>query len=160
MFSLEDEAVDVVLEIDDTIISRDDGVDAIINSLNELFKKGSTITNHQALEPFETFKRHSDMFIQAFLNKFYKRLFKAKSFGTIMSDDILADRMLKAASVSNCNEELIKETIFDLQYDLIKDQIKKTFSDASRQVPAKNEDVIIKNEEAFIAEETNQLSTN
>ena len=50
--------------------------------------------------------------------------------------------------------------IRDLQYDLIEDQIKKTFSDASRQVPTKNEDVIIKNEEAFIVDETNQLSTN
>ena len=38
----------------------------------------------------------------------------------------------------------------------MKDQSKKTFSDASRQIPTKSED-IIKTEESFTVEETNHL---
>ena len=123
MLSLEDEGLDAVLKTDDTVISRDDGVDAITNRLNRLFKKGSTITKYQVLEAFETFKRPSNMSIQVFLNKSDNRLFKTKSFGA-MSDYILAYRMLKAANLSNYHEDLTKATISDLQHDLMKDQLK------------------------------------
>ena len=39
----------------------------------------------------------------------------------------------------------------------MKDQLKKTFSDASRQIPTKSED-IIKTKLAFMADEINHLS--
>lgn len=138
VLSLEDEGLDAVLKTDDTVISRDDGVDAITNRLNRLFKKGSTITKYQVLEAFETFKRPLNMSIQAFLNESDNRLFKTKSFGA-MSDDILAYRMLKTANLSNYHEDLTKATISDLRHELMKDRLKKTFSDASRQVTTKNE---------------------
>ena len=79
MLSLENEALDVVLELDDEDIGKDNGVDVIIDRLNKLFKKDSTITKYQILEAFETFKRPSTMSIQAFLNEFDKQLFKTKS---------------------------------------------------------------------------------
>ena len=60
---LEDEASDAVLEIDDAEIAKDDGVDTIINRLNRLFKKDSTITKYQTVEAFETFRRPSNMSI-------------------------------------------------------------------------------------------------
>ena len=88
---------------------------------------------------------------QAFLNEFDTRLLKTESFGTIMSNDILAYRMLKAANLSNYHEELIKATIKDLQDDLMKDQRQKSFSNASRQVPTKNKDISIKTEEIFLS---------
>ena len=49
MLFLEDEALDVVLEIDDTEIAKYDG-------LNKLLKKDSNITKYQALEVFQTFR--------------------------------------------------------------------------------------------------------
>ena len=42
--SLEDEALDAVLEIDNEDIAKENGVDAIIEHLNRFLKKGSTIT--------------------------------------------------------------------------------------------------------------------
>ena len=72
MLTLEDEALDAVLETDDTVITRvnNSAKATIINMINKLFKNDSTITKYQALEAFETFKRPSNMSIQAFLNKF------------------------------------------------------------------------------------------
>ena len=49
MLSLENEALDVVLAIDDAEIAKDDGVDTTINRLNKLLKKDSMITKYQAL---------------------------------------------------------------------------------------------------------------
>ena len=157
MLSLEDKVLDAVLEMDESDIIKENGVDFIIEYLNRLFKKDSTVIKYQTLEIFMTFKRPSNMSIQAYLNEFDKRLFKTKSYGTVMSDDILAYRLLKSANLSSFHEELVKATILDLRYNIIKDQLKKTFSDASRQIPTKS-DEIIKTEEAFMAEEINHLS--
>ena len=107
------------------------------------------------MEAFETFKRPSGMSIQSFLNEFEKRLVKTKSYGSVMSEDVLACRLLKSANLSNHHEQLIKATLPQLQSDLMKDQLKKTFSESSRHVPTKQEDYV-KTEEALVAE-MNQL---
>ena len=137
VLSLEDGALDAVLEIDETEIAAENSVGTIITRLNHLFKKNSTIAKYQAFILFMTFKRPSTMSIQAFLNEFDKHLFKTKTYGTTMSYDILAYQLLKSAYLSTHHEELIKATIPDLQYNIMKDQLKKTLSDASRQVPTK-----------------------
>ena len=72
-------------------------------------------------------------------------------------DDILAHRSLKSPNLSSCHKEFGKATIPNLQYDIMKDQLKKTVSDTSRQIPTKSED-INKAEEAFMAKEINNLS--
>ena len=74
MLSLEDEALDAVLEIDESDINKENG-DFIIARLNRLFRKDLTVTKYQAVDAFLTFKRPSNMSIQAYLNEFDKRLF-------------------------------------------------------------------------------------
>ena len=121
----------MLFEIDETEIAAENSVGTIITRPNRLFKKNSAIAKYQA------FKRPSTMSIQAFLNEFDKHLFKTKTYDTTMSYDILAYHLLKSAYLSTHHEELIKATIPDLQYNIMKDQLKKTLSDASRQVPTK-----------------------
>ena len=75
-----------------------------------MFKKDPTVTKYQALKAFMTFKRASNMSIQAYVNEFDKRLFKTKPYGTEMSDDILVYRLLKSVSLSSYHEELVKAT--------------------------------------------------
>ena len=58
LLSLEDEALDAVLDIDDAQIAKDDGAYAVINGLNKLFKKDSTITKYQTLKALEIFIKH------------------------------------------------------------------------------------------------------
>ena len=65
VLSIEDEPLDAVLDIDESDISKENGVDFIIDRLNRLFMKDSTVTKYQALEAFITFKRPSNMSIQA-----------------------------------------------------------------------------------------------
>ena len=128
MLSLEDEALDAVLEIDESDISKENGVDFIIERLNRLFKKDS--------EALMTFKRPSHVSIQAYLNEFDMRFFKTKSYGTVMSDDILAYRLLQSVNLSTYHEELVKATIPDLQYDIMKTSITRlgTHQTSSQQI--------------------------
>ena len=128
MLSLEDEALDAILEIDESDTSKENGVDFIIERLNRLFKKDS--------EALMTFKRPSDVSIQAYLNEFDMRFFKTKSYGTVMSDDILAYRLLQSVNLSTYHEELVKATILDLQYDIMKTSITRlgTHQTSSQQI--------------------------
>ena len=90
------------------------------------------------------------------LMKLIRGFLKRSLMVTVMSDDIVAYRLLKAANLSSYHEELVKTTIPDLHFDIMKDRLKKIFSDAWRQIPTKSED-IIKVKEAFMAEEINHL---
>ena len=65
------------------------------------------------------------------------RLYKIESCDLVQSDDILAYCLLKSAALSNNHEELIKATILELKYNLMKDQLNKTISDAGRHIPTK-----------------------
>ena len=80
-----------------------------------------------------------------------------KLSNTVQSDDILAYYFLKSANLSNNHKELMKATIPELKYDLMKRQLKKTFSDASRHIPTKNEEVI-KADDTFLTEDFCQMS--
>ena len=95
--------MEAVLEIDDQNIAKENNVDDIIERLNRLFKKDSTITKYQNLEAFETFRRPASLSIQPFLNEFDKLRYKTKSYGTVQSDDNLSnnhDEQTKATKYS------------------------------------------------------------
>ena len=61
------------METPENDIASVNGVDVIINRLNRLYKKDSTVTKYQALEAFETFRGPSNMSMQSFLNEFKKK---------------------------------------------------------------------------------------
>ena len=65
--------------------------------------------------------------------------------------------MLKSTNLSNNYKELIKATISELKYDPMKDYLKKTFSDTSKHIPTKNEEVI-KAEDTLLTEDFSQMS--
>ena len=86
-----------------------------------------------------------------------KRIFKTKSYGRVQSDDILPYCLLKSPILFDKREELTKATITELKHDLIKDQLKKIFSDSSRHIPTKNEEVI-KAEDKFLIKDFSQIA--
>ena len=58
--------------------------------------------------------------------------------------------------MSTHHEELIKATIPGFQHNIMKDQLGKTCSDTSRQIPTKTQG-IIKNEETLLAEKFSNM---
>ena len=64
-----------------------------------------------------------------------------------MSEDILAYRLLKSANLSERHEQLAKATASDLTFDLIKDQLKKTFGDLSFIPPTSSSNSHVKVED-------------
>ena len=124
-----------------------DNVIKNIERLDSIHKKDELLKKYEALEAFETYKRSSNTSMQEFLNEFTRRYNETKSFGTTMSDDILAYRLLKSANLSEKHEQLAKATISDLKFDVMKDQLKKIFGDLSCILPSSSSGGVIKTEQ-------------
>ena len=58
VMSLEDKALDTILELDDTDISHENGVNLIINKLNKLYKKDELNEKFEDLENLKTTRDH------------------------------------------------------------------------------------------------------
>ena len=129
--SLEGRARDAVLELEVKQISAADGVDKIIKKLNALYMKDKTQSAYEAYDSFESFKRPNNMPIDEFINEFERLKSRTESYGTSLSSDVLAFRVLKSANLSQAHEQLAKATISDLKYDLMVTQLKKIFSDVT-----------------------------
>ena len=57
------------------------------------------------------------MWISDYIKEFERLLNKTKQYGTTMSTDVLAYRLLKSANLSETREQLAKATIKELKYD-------------------------------------------
>lgn len=127
--TLEGKARETVLELNVKEINCEDGVKNIINCLNKLYLKDRTQTAFETYEKFEKYRRPTEMSISDFINEFERLLNKTKQYGSNMSSDILAYRLLKAANLSEYHEQLTRATIQELNYDVMKSQLKKIFGD-------------------------------
>ena len=87
ILSLEGDAQDATLRVPEEEINKDDGVDKMILKLNELYKTDSILSKFQTLEAFKTFKHTSIMPLEKLINKFDRRLYNVKTFGTTMAED-------------------------------------------------------------------------
>ena len=69
------------------------------------------------------------MSMSDYINEFERLLNKTKQYGTTMSTDVLAYRLLKSANLSETHEQLARATTKELKYDEMQLQLKKIFGD-------------------------------
>ena len=140
---LEGDAQDAVLELDTAKITSATGVKEILDILDKLYLKDKTQSAFEALEAFENYKRPNELSIADFCNEFERLYNKTKAYGTTLSEDVLAFRLLKASNLSRHQEQLAKATITELTLDKMKGQLKKTYGlGASPDATVKKEEVI------------------
>ena len=84
------------------------------------------------------------------LTEFEKRLHKTKTYGTTMSDDLLAYHLIKAANLTMWDKQLVKATITELNCKIVKSKLTKVFSDESELIaPDVKSEFQIKSELTF-----------
>ena len=84
------------------------------------YKKDDAISKFQVLEAFKQYT--SNVLILQYINEFEKRPNKVKIYGGDMPDSVLAYRFLKNTNLKQSKEQLIKVTINNSIYSLMKDQ--------------------------------------
>ena len=129
--ALDDEAQSAVLEMPDGDIAKDNGLDLVVAKLNTLYETDRTPSAFQALEDFEAYKRPAALSIKELCNVFDLKYNKTKEYGTQLSTDVLAFRLMKSANLKEQEEQLIKATVGELTYDNMKTQLKRIHVDSS-----------------------------
>ena len=130
--------------------SGKDGVSKIIKRLNKIYRKGELSQKYNALEAFQTYKRKGSTSMGDFLTEFEKHLHKTRTYGTTMSDDLLAYHLFKVAKLTMRDKQLVKATITELNYKIVKRKMTKAFSDESELIaPDVQSEVQIKSEPTF-----------
>ena len=84
------------------------------------YKKDDAISKFQVLEAFKQYT--SNVLILQYINEFEKCPNKVKIYGGDMPDSVLAYRFLKNTNLKQTKEQLIKVTINNSIYSLMKDQ--------------------------------------
>ena len=122
--SLSGEAEDAVMELEEEEIYHDNGLTKILERLDKLYKKDETLQKVQYLEKFESYKRTEDMRILQHILKFDQLYNKLVKYGTTVSDDILAFKLMKSANLGEPDEKLAKASS-EMTYTAMKTQLKK-----------------------------------
>ena len=136
------------MEISEEILGSNTGLEAIISRLDEIYLKDELSEKYNAIEKFEMYRRSSDITIREFLTEFDQLHFKVKSYQFIY---ILGFRLLKSVNFDTMNEQLVKATITDLTYTIVKEKLVKIFSD-DHKTPTTPNEIKIK-EETFYCQD-------
>ena len=85
--------------------------------------------------------------------KFEQLYFKAKSFYMEILDGVLTYRLFNSANLTNEQKQLVKATVSKMDYQIMKDQLKKVFTSTSTNVDNKTDidkiDVKLEENEVF-----------
>ena len=102
----------------------------VIDRLDKLYLKDTTLEKFQALEAFDSYQHQPNTPIHEHIHQFEKLYFNLKGHGTTISKDLLAHKLLKSANLSTQNEKIAKGTTSDLTLNVMTAQLKKIFPDS------------------------------
>ena len=161
LMTLSGEAKEAVLNMNIEALTDKTGVKNLIEELDKMYLKDESSQAYEAYETFEKFVRPSGMSISDYVIKFEQLYFKAKSFNMEILDGVLAYRLLNSANLTNEQKQLVKATVSKMDYQVMKDQLKKVFTNTSADFDSKKVDCKdeIKVEENDIFYSTSRFQT-
>ena len=117
--------------------------------LDKIYLKDESSQAYEAYETFEKFVRPSGMSISDYVIKFEQLYFKAKSFHMEILHGVLPYRLLDTASLTDRQKQLVKATVSKMDYQIMKDQLKKVFTSTSTTADNKTDvdKIAVKSEE-------------
>ena len=126
--SLEGKALDAVLTLDDKDINAEGGVDAIIKKLDDVFKKNTLTQKIEDIEKFENLTRNETT-IKEYLADFDKCVNKLKVHKIVYPTDVIGFKLLRGAKIPPNEEQIIRATITDIEYDSVIKKLKAVYGD-------------------------------
>ena len=137
--TLTGEARQAILNMDIEKLTEKTGVNNLMGELDKMYLKDESSQAYEAYEAFQKFVRPSGMSISDYVIKFEQLYFKANSFYMEILDGVLVFRLLNSANLTNEQKQLVKATVSKMDYQIMKDQLKKVFTSTSTNVDNKTE---------------------
>ena len=156
--ALEGKALEFATRIALAKIKSENGVELVLQELDKHFKKDETQIAFIAIENLENYKR-TDESISDYIEEFSRRkdlVEECECLGAdAYKDGILAYRLLKQASLSKSETQLIRATITKLTFENMIVAMKKTLGDVViMEGQGSNDNIVpIKLEPAYYAEQ-------
>ena len=124
---LKGEAREAVRSIDVKEIAKD-GVETIIQTLDEIFLKDETTRAFCAFGDFVEYRRGSGKSYTKFILEFEKRYREVKKYDLTLNDKVQEYFLLKAANLSDDHDCLVRTTSV-LKYKDMREQLQKVFGE-------------------------------
>ena len=109
--SLTGQARLVIVSLDINRLSRDQGVENLIEELDKFYLKDSQYSAYEAYEQFEKFCRPKSVNIRNYIIKFERLYNKIKNFNMALPDGVLAYKCLSNANISEQHNQLVVGTL-------------------------------------------------
>ena len=129
--TLSGQAREAVLGLDISKLAHDDGVKNLLDCLDEFFLKDETCSSYEAYEAFEKFVRPAAMSISDYIIQFEQLYNIAKSHKMEVLDGVLAYCLLNSANLSEQHKQLVRATVNEIKYSIMKEQLKKVFTNTA-----------------------------
>ena len=127
--SLASQAGKAIVEIDISKLSCNQGVENLIEELDQLHLKDSQYSADEAYGQFEKFCRPKPRSISNYIFEFERLYNKIKNFNVALPDVITRPyKFLNYANISEQHKQLVHATLTELKYENMKEQINKFFS--------------------------------
>ena len=125
--SLTGKAREAALNIKAEDLNSDEGMKALIQTLDKLFLQETIDSAYDAYKNFDGFRKPGDMHINDYIVEFDQRYQKSVKHKMTLPDAVLAFKLLDNANLSNHERQLALTACTDLSYDKMKSAMKRIF---------------------------------
>ena len=144
--ALKGKAKEAVKEMEINDIKDENGLEVMIQKLDDLFKTDDNQAAYLAYRDFENLIRPVEMSFQDFVIKFEASNNDIKRYKMILPDGVLAYRFLHSANLKDDEMKLCRATISEFTYDEMKRKVLSLYGD---KVQGSNDGLQIKKEDVF-----------
>ena len=106
-------------------ITHADGVENVIEALEEFFEGNEIINAFNAHDDLNRFRRKPDVDMESFLVDFQLKVNKVKASGTTLPDGVIGYTLLKCANLPQDKMDVCKATCDTLTYKNVRKQLEK-----------------------------------
>ena len=129
--TLQGAASSAVLKIPTETLCSNDGMKSLIDKLDTLYAEEKDQVTYHVYDRFEKFKRGDNMSMADYLIQFELLYQKAKQYNNVLTEPVLAYRLLKGANLTEEKQALARATCAKWDYETLKQQLKKIFDQSA-----------------------------
>jgi transposase InsO family protein len=141
---------EAVANIESEKVECSDGFKNVMEVLDGLFKTDEQDAEMKAYHDFETIQRGQEQTFADYINQFDSVLNKTKKHNNIMSDNLIAVKLMRGANLTKSQMEIIKASNAKIDYTTVKATMKRMFGESTGISTYRNtETPFIKTEPTF-----------
>ena len=129
VLSLSGQARQRALEIEVADLNKADGVDTLLESLEELFLKDKIDLAYETYSKFEQFKKTDSMSMTEYIVEYERLYTRCKRYDMTLPDAVLSFRLLDNSKLTLEQRQLALTAAKDLKFETMKTALKQIFTD-------------------------------